>query len=616
MKRSVPLLITALGGFVLIVAYFIPFTQGWGEVAAIWFDILAAIAFVLGGGNLLKIHLKKVSDRVPGFGYSIVTLLAFLTMLFVGLGKIGAPPAPNQEFYGELFAPLDLEDLPPSLTFSVDGTVPERADGRDVHHSVRSQIRQEDGRITFNGWMRRDQRTQLLEHADRLDWSCAVDRLFDASQPAGPLAGAVAYYADHDALAIKGRMTDEQRDALLALGGGEGWSAAVGALYEQSQEVTQVTVQSSSLPAHFDPASPPRDIGYDAASGMLSVTGPMSAAQREQLAGMFPVARPMDAVARADLLGSLRGLGDITAEQERVFNMTLDTSWTAADLRMVLDAAGDPEEVDKTSCQMRDEQLAGVADIDPKETVGPDLKLNEAQVAELDRFAADPAMSVDDLAARLQAAGELKGAQIVALRSFMSTQPTVGQRDKALAFALMRAADADDAIYGLSTGQQDLLLAANRDQLAWRRSVGELFIAAHEIKFPWSGEYRAQGSPFWWLYEYAFKPLQATIFAMLAFYVASAAFRAFRAKNVEALLLLGTAFIILLGRTFAGVYMTAWLPEWLSGLRIENMTKYIMSIFNTAGNRAIMIGIALGIASTSLKVLLGVDRSYLGSAEE
>ena len=37
MKRSVPLLITALGGFILIIAYFIPATQGWGEVAAIWF---------------------------------------------------------------------------------------------------------------------------------------------------------------------------------------------------------------------------------------------------------------------------------------------------------------------------------------------------------------------------------------------------------------------------------------------------------------------------------------------------------------------------------------------------------------------------------------------------
>ena len=83
MRRSVPLLITALGGFVLIVASFIPHTQTWGERAAIWFDILAAIAFILGGGNLLKMHLKKISDRVAGWGYSLVTVLAFVVITLV-----------------------------------------------------------------------------------------------------------------------------------------------------------------------------------------------------------------------------------------------------------------------------------------------------------------------------------------------------------------------------------------------------------------------------------------------------------------------------------------------------------------------------------------------------
>ena len=69
MKRTIPLLITAIAGFVLIAAYFIPYTQSWGEKVAIWFDLLAAIAFILGGGNLLRVHFKKISDRVPGWGY-------------------------------------------------------------------------------------------------------------------------------------------------------------------------------------------------------------------------------------------------------------------------------------------------------------------------------------------------------------------------------------------------------------------------------------------------------------------------------------------------------------------------------------------------------------------
>ncbi len=81
-------------------------------------------------------------------------------------------------------------------------------------------------------------------------------------------------------------------------------------------------------------------------------------------------------------------------------------------------------------------------------------------------------------------------------------------------------------------------------------------------------------------------------------------------------LLLGTAFIILLGRTFAGVVLTSWLPDSMAGLKMENLSVYIMQVINTAGNRAIMIGIALGIASMSLKILLGIDRSYLGSGEE
>jgi hypothetical protein len=109
------------------------------------------------------------------------------------------------------------------------------------------------------------------------------------------------------------------------------------------------------------------------------------------------------------------------------------------------------------------------------------------------------------------------------------------------------------------------------------------------------------------------------MFALLAFYIASAAFRAFRAKNLEAVLLLGTAFIILLGRTFAGVALTSWIDpanwagfRYFTWLRIENLTVFVMSVFNTAGNRAIMIGIALGIVATSLRVLLGIDRSYLG----
>jgi hypothetical protein len=147
----------------------------------------------------------------------------------------------------------------------------------------------------------------------------------------------------------------------------------------------------------------------------------------------------------------------------------------------------------------------------------------------------------------------------------------------------------------------------------------------------WSGNYKAEGSAFWWLFSYMLTPLNQTMYALLAFFVASAAFRAFRAKNAEAVVLLATAFLILLGRTYAGVWLTDGLPDapaaalkgetlseadrWLSMLRIEYLAESVFGVFTLTGMRAILIGIALGVVATSLKVLLGVDRSYLGGDE-
>lgn len=129
----------------------------------------------------------------------------------------------------------------------------------------------------------------------------------------------------------------------------------------------------------------------------------------------------------------------------------------------------------------------------------------------------------------------------------------------------------------------------------------------------WSGNYLEEGTPFWWIMEYLITPVITTMFSMLAFYVASAAFRAFRAKNVAATILLVTAIIVLLGRTYVGVLLTSKLPP---DLQLNAVTDFIMSSFNTAGTRAIKIGIALGIVAASLKILLGMDRSYLGASGE
>jgi len=125
----------------------------------------------------------------------------------------------------------------------------------------------------------------------------------------------------------------------------------------------------------------------------------------------------------------------------------------------------------------------------------------------------------------------------------------------------------------------------------------------------------AQGSVLSWIYDYLFTPCNASMFSLLAFYVASASYRAFRVRNTEASVMLATAFLVLLGRTFLGGLLTDWFPHQLAPLKIPALVQWIMSVPITAGNRAIMIGIALGIISTSLKVILGIDRTYLGEGQ-
>jgi hypothetical protein len=114
----------------------------------------------------------------------------------------------------------------------------------------------------------------------------------------------------------------------------------------------------------------------------------------------------------------------------------------------------------------------------------------------------------------------------------------------------------------------------------------------------------AQGRLGAWLYDHVFAPCNATMFALLAFFIASAAFRAFRARNVEAALLLGAAILILLGRAPIGRSISQYLPE---------IADWILDIPNNAGRRAIMMGAALGGIATGLRVILGLERSHLGS---
>lgn len=124
-----------------------------------------------------------------------------------------------------------------------------------------------------------------------------------------------------------------------------------------------------------------------------------------------------------------------------------------------------------------------------------------------------------------------------------------------------------------------------------------------------------------WIYDWIYSPMSATMFSLLAFFIASAAFRAFRIRTVEAGLLAVAALIVMLGRVPLGDLMTDWLFQlkWLPGapntFHLSVAQEWIMDIPQNAAKRAILIGAALGVMATGLRVILGIERTYLSGED-
>lgn len=119
---------------------------------------------------------------------------------------------------------------------------------------------------------------------------------------------------------------------------------------------------------------------------------------------------------------------------------------------------------------------------------------------------------------------------------------------------------------------------------------------------------RNEGSIYDWLFVYLDSPMMATMFATLAFYIASAAYRAFRARSAESTILLLTATVVMLWRVPMGEAFLNLFPGDIPSF----LNTYIMNGANLAVQRGIIIGAALGAASMSLRIILGIERTYMG----
>ena len=212
-------------------------------------------------------------------------------------------------------------------------------------------------------------------------------------------------------------------------------------------------------------------------------------------------------------------------------------------------------------------------------------------------------------------------------------------------------------IVGISDGEKEQSYKVQENSFKDLSDAKDFAIRRNLITpVDWGAHVQKNGSLFQWMFKYIFSPLSATMFALLAFFVASASFRAFRARNFEASLLLLAGIIIMIGRVPAGGLISSWMVMYLivlvSGLYIHYLKKknnvtiililagfilvtiagmitgwpidkpsifylpllqeWIYLVPNAAGSTAILMGIGLGIVVTSLRYIFGLEKSYLG----
>ncbi|MDD2942975.1 MAG: hypothetical protein PHC51_08435 [bacterium] len=105
-----------------------------------------------------------------------------------------------------------------------------------------------------------------------------------------------------------------------------------------------------------------------------------------------------------------------------------------------------------------------------------------------------------------------------------------------------------------------------------------------------------------------FTPLGAAMFSLLAFYVATAAYRTFRIRSMEAGLMMLASVVVMLGQIPHGVmYISSDLPQ----LRL-----WLMENINAPAFRAIYFGSAIATLAMAIRMWLSLENSPLSEGEE
>jgi hypothetical protein len=127
------------------------------------------------------------------------------------------------------------------------------------------------------------------------------------------------------------------------------------------------------------------------------------------------------------------------------------------------------------------------------------------------------------------------------------------------------------------------------------------------------------------LFDYTLIQLDATMFSLIAFYIFSAAYRAFRIRSIEASILMFTAMLVMIGIVPLGklisdsiglpAVQTAemrtnpfMLENILYNLRLPQIAGWIQETLNAPVQRAIEFGVGIGALAMAIRLWLSLER--------
>ncbi|MCX7924338.1 MAG: hypothetical protein N2554_00840, partial [Fimbriimonadales bacterium] len=125
------------------------------------------------------------------------------------------------------------------------------------------------------------------------------------------------------------------------------------------------------------------------------------------------------------------------------------------------------------------------------------------------------------------------------------------------------------------------------------------------------------------LFDYTLVQLDAAMFSLIAFYIFSAAYRAFRIRSVEASILMFTAMVVMIGVVPLGAYLSytllglpegpapegaSFLTQVLHNIGLPKVANWVLTQLNAPAQRAIEFGVGIGGLAMAIRLWLSLER--------